>query len=275
MSTDTVAGVRPAAEPTASPGATAAFRGAVASEWTKLVSVPSTWWTALAGLLVMAASAAQLAIYAANDNTNDDPLDDRGIVTVGTVLIDSVELTQYAVLALGLLAITSEFTSGTIRTTLQCTPSRGHVLLAKAVVTGAVTFVLGLLLGGVGVLAALPLLGEWGSAPAAGTIGDVVAVATYLALVGVLALGLGAALRNAVLTLTVLFATLMIVPLSLLEPDIAALNRIADVFPGVAGGHFLAGDTDPYPGAVGLLLLAGWAGAALLLGRAALRRRDA
>jgi len=74
MSTDTVAGVRPAAEPTASTGATAAFRGAVASEWTKLVSVPSTWWTALAGLLVMAASAAQLAIYAANDNTNDDPL---------------------------------------------------------------------------------------------------------------------------------------------------------------------------------------------------------
>ena len=275
MSTDTVAGVRPAAEPTASTGATAAFRGAVAAEWTKLVSVPSTWWTALAGLLVMAASAAQLAIYAANDNTNDDPLDDRGIVTVGTVLVDSVELTQYAVLALGLLAITSEFTSGTIRTTLQCTPARGRVLLAKAVVAGAVTFALGLLLGGVGALVARPTLGGWGSAPAAGTIGDIVAVATYLALVGVLALGLGAALRSAVLTITVLFAILMIVPLSLMEPDIAVLNRIADVFPGVAGGHFMAGDTEPYPGAVGLLLLAGWAGAALLLGRAALRRRDA
>ncbi|MEK8107354.1 hypothetical protein NKG94_23380 [Micromonospora sp. M12] len=95
--------------------------GAVAAEWTKLSSVRSTWWTALAGLLVMAASAGQLAIYAANDNTNDDPTDDLGIVTVGSVLIDSVEMTQYVVLALGLLAITAEFTSGTIRTTLQCT----------------------------------------------------------------------------------------------------------------------------------------------------------
>ncbi|MEH1164451.1 ABC transporter permease subunit [Micromonospora sp. CPCC 205539] len=253
----------------------APFRGAVAAEWTKLFSVRTTWWTALAGLVLMAATAAQLAIYAANDNTNDDPADDRGIITVGSVVIDSIELTQYAVLALGLLAITAEFTSGTIRSTLQCTPSRGQVLLAKAVVAGSVTFALGLLLGGVGALIAGPLLGEWGTAPAGGTVGDVVSVATYLALVGVLALGLGAALRSAVLTITVLFATLMIVPLSLQEPDIDVLNRIADAFPGVAGGHFLAGDTDPYPSAVGLLLLAAWAGGALLLGRAALRRRDA
>ncbi|MGW2622226.1 ABC transporter permease subunit [Micromonospora taraxaci] len=249
--------------------------GIVAAEWTKLSSVRSTWWTALAGLLVTAAGAGQLAIYAANANTNDDPADDRGVVTVGSVLIDSVEMTQYVVLALGLLAITSEFTSGTIRTTLQCTPSRGRVLLGKAVVAGAVTFALGLVLGGVGALVAWPVLGEWGSAPAAGTIGDIAAVAVYLALVGVLALGLGAALRSAVLTITVLLATLMIVPLSLQEPDIDVLTRIADVFPGVAGGHFMSDDAAPYPRLVGLLLLAGWAGAALLLGRVALRRRDA
>ncbi|MFY1620202.1 ABC transporter permease [Micromonospora sp. WMMD736] len=264
MSTQTVSGTR-----------AGAFRGALAAEWTKLFSVRSTWWTLLAGVLVMAASAGQLAIYAANANTNDDPADDLGVVTAGTVLIDAIELTQYAVLAVGLLAITTEFTSGTIATTLQCTPARGRVLLAKAVVTGAVTFALGLLLGGVGVLVARPVLGDWGSAPTAETIGDIVAVATYLALVGVLALGLGAALRSAVLTIIVLFATLTIVPLSLQEPDIAVLNRIADVFPGVAGVHFLDGDTDPYPAVVGLLLLAGWAGAALLLGRAMLRRRDA
>ncbi|MEU8180989.1 ABC transporter permease [Micromonospora sp. NPDC049044] len=273
MSTQTDAGTRPASAPTA--GKPAAFRGAVAAEWTKLLSVRSTWWTVLAGLLVMAASAGQLAIYAANANTNDDPADDPGIVTVGSVLIDAVELTQYAVLALGLLAITAEFTSGTIRTTLQCTPSRGRVLLAKAVVTGAVTFALGLLLGGVGTVVARPVLGEWGNAPVGGTIADIVAVAAYLALVSVFALGLGAALRSAVLTIVVLFATLTIVPLSLQEPDIDLLNRIADGFPGVAGGHFMVGDTEPYPSLVGLLLLAGWAAAALLLGRAVLRRRDA
>ncbi|MER7893402.1 ABC transporter permease [Micromonospora sp. NPDC094482] len=270
----TLTRTRPTTRPTG-PAGFAGFGGTVAAEWTKLWSVRSTWWTLLAAVVLTAAAAGQLAIYAANANTNDDPADDAGIVTVGHIVIGSMELTQYAVLALGLLAITSEFTSGTIRTTLRCTPSRGRVLLAKAVVTGTVTFVVGLLVGGIGALVARPVLGEWGTAPAAGTARDVLAVAGYLALIGVLALGLGAALRSAVLTLTVLVAVLMIVPLSLQEPDITVLNRVADGFPGVAGGHFLAGDADPYPAVVGLLLLAGWALAALVLGRAALRRRDA
>ncbi|MFI0794125.1 ABC transporter permease subunit [Micromonospora rubida] len=256
--------------PTAGP-----LAGAVAAEWTKLWSVRSTWWTLLSAVLLSAAAAGQLAIYAANANTNDDPADDRGMVTLGSVVIDSLELTQYAVLAIGLLAVTAEFGTGTLRTTLRCTPSRGRVLLAKAVVSGAVTFGSGLLLGGVGALVAGPVLGEWGDAPLGGTVRDVLASAAYLALVGVLALGLGAVLRSAVLTVIVLIAVLMIVPLSLQEPGIAVLTRIADGFPGVAGGHFLAGDTDPYPPVVGLLLLAGWAAAALAAGRAALRHRDA
>ncbi|MEV4489704.1 ABC transporter permease [Micromonospora coxensis] len=266
---------RPARTRATCPHGRGGLPGAVAAEWTRLWSVRSTWWTLLAGVVLTAATAAQLAIYAANDNTDDDPTDDRGPVTVGSVLVDSMELTQYAVLALGLLAITAEYATGTIRGTLLGTPSRGSMLLAKAVVAGAVTFGYGLLLGLVGVLVARPLLGAWGRAPLGPTVTDVLATATYLALVGVLALGLGAALRSAVLTLTVLFAVLMIVPLSLREPDITVLTRISDAFPGVAGGHFLAGDTDPYPPVVGLLLLAGWAGAALALGRAVLRRRDA
>ena len=249
--------------------------GAVAAEWTKLWSVRSTWWTLVAALVTMAATAAQLAIYAVNANTDDDPTVDPGVLPVGEVVAGSLELTQFVVLALGLFAITSEFATGTIRTTLRCTPSRGRVLAAKALVVGAVTFGVGLLLGGVGAAVARPVLGEWGRAPLGGTVADIVACAGYLALVSVLALGLAAALRGPVLTLTVLLALLYIVPLSLQEPDITVLTRIADAFPGVAGGHFLAGDTEPYPAAVGLLLLAGWAAAALAGGRWALARRDA
>ena len=47
--------------------------GAVAAEWTKLWSVRSTWWTLLAAVLTMTATSAQLAIYAQNANTDDDP----------------------------------------------------------------------------------------------------------------------------------------------------------------------------------------------------------
>lgn len=86
-----------------------ALTGAVAAEWTRLVSIRTTWWTLLAGVLLMAATSAQLAIYVQNSNTSADPTDDRGVVTVGSVLIDALDLTQYAVLALGLLAVTSEY----------------------------------------------------------------------------------------------------------------------------------------------------------------------
>ncbi|MFI7073071.1 ABC transporter permease [Micromonospora sediminicola] len=263
---------RPASRPAP---ASHPLAGAVAAEWTKLWSVRSTWWTLLAAALTMAATSAQLAIYAVNANTDDDPTVNPGVLDVGEVVAGSLELTQYVVLALGLFAITSEFATGTIRTTLRCTPSRGRVLAAKALVVGAVTFGVGLLLGALGAVVARPVLGGWGRAPLGGTVADVFACAAYLALLGVLALGLAAALRGAVLTLTVLFAALMIVPLSLQEPEITVLTRIADAFPGVAGNHFLAGDTEPYPAAVGLLLLAGWAAAALALGRWALARRDA
>ncbi|GAB2957033.1 ABC transporter permease subunit [Micromonospora polyrhachis] len=249
--------------------------GAIASEWTKLWSVRTTWWALLASVLLMAATAGQLAIYAANANTNDDPADDPGVVGVGRIVIDSMELTQYAVLAVALLVITSEYATGTIRATLQWTPSRTKMLLAKATVVGAVTFPVGLLLGVVGTVVARPVLGKWGTMPVGETVGDIAAVAAYLTLIGVFTLGLGAALRSAVLTLTILFLSLMIIPLSLQEPDIPVLTWIADLFPGVAGAHFMRGDTDPYPPVVGLLLLTGWAMVALFAGRLVLRRRDA
>jgi hypothetical protein len=45
--------------------------------------------------------------------------------------------------------------------------------------------------------------------------------------------------------------------------------------PGIAGAHLMAGDSEPYPGAVALVLLAAWAVAALGAGLVVLRRRDA
>jgi ABC-2 type transport system permease protein len=249
--------------------------GALASEWTKLWTVRSVWWSLLASTALMAASAAQLAIYVSNSNTNTDPADDRAVVTLGRIAIDSVELTQFAVLALAMLVMTAEYSSGTIRATLQWTPSRAHVLLAKTAVVCGVNFVVGVLLGALGAVVANPVLGDWGRFGAAETTRDVLAVGTYLALISVFTLGLGAAMRSAVATLTTVFLILTVVPATLGLSDVALISRIADGLPGTAGLHFLRGETDPYPSAVGLVVLAGWAVAALLAGYAVLRRRDA
>ena len=223
----------------------------------------------------MAATAAQLAIYVQNSNTNADPADDRGVVTLGRIAIDSVELTQFAVLAMAMLVMTAEYSSGTIRATLQWTPLRAHVILAKTAVVGGVTFVLGVLLGGLGALVADPILGDWGRFDLGETVGDMLGVGAYLALISIFTLGVGAALRGAVATLTTVFLILTVVPATLGLSDVTFIHRIADALPGTAGLHFLRGDTDPYPPAVGLVLLAAWAVVALLAGYVVLRRRDA
>ncbi|MEO3821059.1 ABC transporter permease [Plantactinospora sp. B24E8] len=249
--------------------------GAIASEWTKLWSVRSVWWCLLSSVVLMAATAGQLAIYVQNSNTNPEPVDDRGVVAIGRMAVDAVELAQFAVLALALLVITSEYGTGMIRNTLQWTPSRWRLLLAKTTIVAGVTFAVGTLLGVLGAAVAAPVLGEWGRFEAPEAFGDALGVGAYLALISVFTLGLGAALRGPVGTLVAVFLVLTVVPTMLRLPDLAILDTLADVLPGSAGLHFLRGDTDPYPPAVGLLLLAAWAGATLAAGHTVLRRRDA
>jgi ABC-2 type transport system permease protein len=263
---------RPAA---ASPITGGGLPGAIASEWTKLWSVRSVWWSLLASALLMGAAAAQFAIYVANSNTNPDRTDDQGIVSYGSVAFSALDLAQFAIIALAMLMITSEYATGTIRATLQWTPVRIRVLAAKATVVGAVTFVIGALLMALSCAAAAPLLGDWGRFEIGEAIRDALAVGAYTSLISLFTLGIGAALRSAVGTLTMVFLILAVVPAMMDILDNPVVERVTDAMPGVAGGHFLHGDTEPYPPVVGRALLAGWALAALLAGWAVMRRRDA
>ncbi|MGW4500352.1 ABC transporter permease [Micromonospora sp. NPDC004336] len=249
--------------------------GAIASEWTKLWSVRSIWWSLLASALLMAAAAGQEAIYVVNENAEPRAGAAPGVVGVGTVAISAVLLAQFTVSAMAMLVITAEYATGTIRPALQWTPSRGRLLLAKTAVVAGVTFVVGALLGVLGAVVADPVLGEWGRFRVAETAGDVLAVAAYLSLIGVFTLGLGAVLRSAVGTLTTVFMVLMVVPISLGALDVEFVDRLVDGLPGIAGQHFMNGDGAPYPPAAGLALLAAWALAALLAGYASMRSRDA
>jgi ABC-type transport system involved in multi-copper enzyme maturation permease subunit len=249
-----------------------AWVSAVHAEWTKLWTVRTVWWSLLAAAVLMVAGAGQNAIYV----NGGDYLAERGLVQAGpgTVAVLSVELVQFAVLALAMLSMTGEYSNRTITATLSWVPSRGRLMAAKAAVVLAVTAAAGILLGVVGVVMGALVLDDPGGATAA-VAGDVLAIGAYLAAVSVLTLGLGAALRGPVVTLIAVFLLLTVVPPLLRLGDIAVLDTVADALPGAAGMHFLRGGTDPYPPAVGLLIMAAWAGAALLLGWRVLRRRDA
>jgi ABC-2 type transport system permease protein len=248
-------------------------RAAIGSEWTKLWTTRTVWWALGAALLLMLAGAAQYAIYA--DNGDIPELFRGDTIPAGVIAVQAVGFAQLAFIALAMLVMTSEHSTGTIRATLAWIPSRGRLLLAKCAVVVAVTLVAGIVAGLLGALTAGPILGDVGDTAAGGITRDAVKIGVYLALLAVIATGLGAALRGPVLTLVVILMLIVVVPPILQVPDVGVLNAVADSMPGVAGGHFLLADADPYPPVIGLLILLGWAVAAVLVGWQVMRRRDA
>jgi ABC-2 type transport system permease protein len=238
-----------------------------AAEWVKLWTVRSTWWCLASSVVLMGCCAYLLGNDFAYDLEHPDQQAVRDTVATAQSIADpaaaSTTLAQFAVIALAMLVITSEYSTGTIRATLRAAPVRGRVLLAKAAVAGAVTFAAGLVLAAAGLFAARLGLREYAIVEGADAAAVAVRIAAYLALVAVFSVGMGAALRSAVGTLSAVLV--LLVGLSMVVPE-----PVADYLPGVAGGTFVS-DGDAGAG----LILVAWTAAVLAAGYAVLRRRDA
>ncbi|WP_435244567.1 ABC transporter permease [Streptomyces sioyaensis] len=159
---------------------------ALASEWTKIRSLRSTIWT-LGVMVVLTVGIGLLASVAAGSEREMDPL--LGVGFVG-VLLGSL-----CVITLGVLSISSEYGTGMIRTTLTACPSRVRVLTAKAVVF----FTLALVLTTVATTLVALLDTAMLNGPAPTTdqwLRATLGAGLYVALLGLLALAVGALLRH-------------------------------------------------------------------------------
>src|SRR5580692_9318341 len=118
----------------------AGMRGVLASEFTKLRSVRSTYWTIGALLIFSVGLAAAIGAGAAAD-LRSNPGDKAGFDATQTSLAIFFYLGQLIIAVLGALTITSEYSTGMIRTSLAAQPRRGTVLAAKGIVFTAVALV--------------------------------------------------------------------------------------------------------------------------------------
>jgi ABC-2 type transport system permease protein len=187
----------------------------LAAEWRKLRSVPST--LVLVGLSVAAAGiAALLAVQV-------DILWDRApeVGRANSYVSDLAGVTAWAVqlcLALfGALAITSEYSSGMIRTTFTAVPRRGSVLAAKAGVVGTTALLLGAAVPFAAygltrlILGDRPVPGAY--APFGEEVGLAVTTALLTAVYALFGLGLGTVLRSAAGTIVTIVACWYLVPI--------------------------------------------------------------
>ncbi|MDR1078770.1 MAG: ABC transporter permease, partial [Propionibacteriaceae bacterium] len=232
----------------ARPRYTLSFSGAVASEWIKLRSMRFTWWNTVLQLALGTGMAAMMAwsmslLVADGDQMTVDGMiaviANQGVVFVGTVIA----------LVIGVLAVTSEYASGSIRSTLAADPRRGAVLAAKALVVAGFTAVLGIAaeVVGLAISAAIAVPGGIDFDTGPETWKAVAGAVFYLVVCGLVGLGLGFALRSSAGAIAMglgVFFVLDIV-LSLGKQAIDALRVVHEVLPSSAGGLVYSGPMAP------------------------------
>ncbi|MEV5599637.1 ABC transporter permease [Streptomyces sp. NPDC052496] len=244
------------------------FGGAVAAEWTKLWSLRAPYVCLLAGAAV---TTVFTFYYGSIARIGDQPLQ-----PVGNAPVSSVVLVQFAVVVLAMTTVTSEYATGSVRTSLLWVPVRHHVQLAKSLVTAAVSCVAGVLWGALGVAVAWRPFGGHATFETAQVLSHLLAMGLYCALIAVLTVGTAFALRHAAATLAVLAFLVAALPGMLTGLGGPVLLTVNDYLPQTAGGYFLhGGDGAPYPAPAGLLIVLAWTAAAHFTGRAVLGRRDA
>src|SRR5215469_15302258 len=122
----------------------AGLTGAIRSEFTKLRSVRSTYWTLLALVVLSIGLGAAISAGAAAD-LNAHPGDKSGFDATAVSLFAFFEFGQLIIAVLGALTITSEYSTGMIRTSLTAMPRRGTIYAAKLIVFSTVTLIISMI----------------------------------------------------------------------------------------------------------------------------------
>lgn len=211
----------------------------LASEWIKFRTLRSTAWTLAGAVLAMTAIAVMLALV----STSVPEAAETGGMSNLVVLTGGVQVAQLALVVLGVLVITGEYSTGMVRSTFAAVPSRLPVLGAKAVVTAiaaAVVTVLGLALAWVATLpfdGVAPLdLGD------AGTVRVLGGTVLYLATLTLLALTVGALVRHSAGAIAIVMGLLLVVePVLYIVPN-RITATIGAFLPSTAGSRIM---TDP------------------------------
>ncbi|MFQ1003938.1 ABC transporter permease subunit [Modestobacter sp. SSW1-42] len=236
--------------------------GLLRGEWVKLRSLRSTWLSLAIGLVLMVLLGWLFTATAESGGPGGDGGGPPGLSLTDPVGLSlaGYRLAQLAIGVLGVLLVTGEYSSGTIRSTFAAVPRRWPVVAAKAAVFSAVVFLGALVAGGTSFLVGQASLGDLGVGLGAdGVVRALLGLALYLTAIGLSGMALGWLLRSTAGAISTLFGLVFLLPVlgallpSSWGPDVVRL------LPGEAGAQVFA--LVPAPDA-----LDPWAGFAVLVG---------
>ncbi|WP_190278752.1 ABC transporter permease subunit, partial [Cellulomonas sp. B6] len=270
---------------TRTPAARVSFPRVVRSEWIKLWSVRSTYWTIGITLAVLVLLAWAMAAAFSFAGFNGEP---GSAAIVYNVLAPGQIFGALTLVVVAALVVTGEYGTGQIRSTLTAVPTRLPVLWAKALVVLVVTFataaigtVLQLLLAGALEPAMRP---DWSDPE---MLRIVLGTPLYIATVALLGFAVGALLRNTAATIAIVIGFVLVIESVLNLISWKPLEWVRPFLPSSAGARlstpeeFLemtnqmsnqAVDLSPWQG---YAVLVGWVVLLVALAAVRLRTRDA
>ena len=229
------------------------------AEWTKIRSVQSTVWSLIAFVVVAIGFSALIAIVISNtwNSPGNHPNHAKLLADPTAVIFGAgLGLGQLAICVLGVIVISSEYTSGAIRSSLLAVPHRIPWLGAKGAVFAALVFVVSAITIFVTFFLTTAILrshvsislGQPGVAKA--VIGGIL----YLTVLGLFAMSIGGLIRHTAGGIAIVIALVIVIPplVSLIPGTIA--NHVHGYLPTVAGE--LVAQTSQQSGDV----LSGWQG---------------
>ena len=227
------------ASPPAPPARRPSFAHVLLSEWTKIRSVRSTVWSLILlvvltlgiTILITAITSAQWNKIGAASQTQIRLDPTNGILGAG------LQFGQLTIIVLGVLLITSEYSTGVIRASLLAVPRRLPMLAAKGLVFAAITLVLGEIVMFASFFIGAAILHSHVSVSLSSpnVTRAVVGGGLYLAVLGLFALSIGALVRHTAGAITGVIAFVIVAePLSSLIPGPWG-DHIHDYLPTVAG----------------------------------------
>ena len=249
------------------------FRQAVRMEWIKLRSLRSTPWMLLATTVGMIA----IGVVAMANTKAPSPADAASFDPVNNVLA-GVVLGQLVIGLMAVVAVTGEYSSGSIKSTLAAVPNRRMMLAAKTAVIGLVSLVVGEVVTFVTFFAGTMAMAGGIPHPSLGDPGVLRAVVlsgAYLAMVGLIGVGLGAAIRHSAAAIGALVGLFFVLPTLLAGLTGTTVSRFMPtwIFSSSLGvSEEVSGVLTPWAGFAVLWL---YVVAALGIGGWLLTRRDA
>jgi len=255
------------------------FGHVVRAEWIKFRSVRSSWMTlAVTVLLVVGLG----ALFTAARAAHWPPRDPGELFTFDPTRISlaGVFLAQLAFGVLGVLVVTGEYASGTIRATFTAVPRRLPVYVAKPLVFAVLS-----LLALVPATFAAFIVGQQllsskhinTTLGAPGVTRAVIGAALYLVVIGLFGLALGWLMRHTAGAISTLFGVLLIAPILVHVLPSPWSDNVDKWLPSTAGQAIFGvrPEASTFGPWTGFGLLCAYVAVLLALGAVMVSRRDA